>query len=221
MIVNNLSFGLLFTLAVSASTAQKINEWPGFHGASRSNKSVETGLIKEWSKDGPKLLLTVQGLGEGYSSVSIAGGLLYSAGSANNQTYVYAYDLNGKLIWKKPNGKAWSTTALWAISYTGSRSTPTYDNGIIYHLGEMGRLTAYNSKNGEEIWSKDLVKDFDAGRTEYGFSESVLIDGDYLYTRPSGEKGFVVCLNKLTGKLIWANSDIPGSEGYSSLVINE
>ena len=221
MIVNNLSFGLLFTLAVTASTAQKINEWPGFHGASRTNKSVETGLIKEWPKDGPKLLLAVQGLGEGYSSVSIAGGLLYSAGSTNNQTYVYAYDLNGKLIWKKPNGKAWSTTASWAISYTGSRSTPTYDNGIIYHLGEMGRLTAYNSKNGEEIWSKDLVKDFDAGPTEYGYSESVLTDGDYLYTRASGKKGFVVCLNKLTGKLIWANSDIPGSESYSSLVINE
>ena len=145
------SFGLLFTLAVSASTAQKTNEWPGFHGADRTNKSDETGLIKEWPKDGPKLLLTVSGLGDGYSSVSIADGLLYTAGSTISQTYVYSFDLNGKLVWKKPNGKAWSTTLSYASSYTGSRSTPTFDGGIIYHLGETGRLAAYNSKNGEEI----------------------------------------------------------------------
>ena len=218
---SSVSFALLFTLAVPSSTAQKIDEWPGFHGADRTNKSGEAGLIKDWPKDGPKLILTFQGLGNGYSSVSIAGGLLYTAGSTINQTYVYAFDLNGKLVWKKTNGKAWSTTLSYASSYTGSRSTPTYDGGIIYHLGETGRLAAYNSKNGEEIWWRDLVKDFEAGPSEYGYSESVLIDGDYLYTRPAGKKGFVVCLNKLNGKLIWANTEIPGSEGYSSLVINE
>jgi outer membrane protein assembly factor BamB len=218
---SSVSFGIAFTLAVSSSIGQKINEWPGFHGAGRKNKSAETGLIKDWPKDGPKFLLAIQGLGEGYSSVSIAGGLLYTSGSTIDQTYVYAFDLNGKLVWKKPNGKAWTTTLSYASSYTGSRSTPTFDDGIIFHLGETGRLTAYNSKNGEEIWSRDLVKDFDARPSEYGYSESVLVDGDYLYTRPAGKNGFVVCLDKLNGKLIWANTDIPGTEAYSSLIINE
>ena len=218
---SSVSFGLMFTLAVAASTAQKINEWPSFHGTARTNKSAETGLIKEWPKGGPKLLLTIHGLGEGYSGVSITGGLLYSAGSVNNQTYVYAFDLNGKLVWKKTNGKAWSTDLSHASSYIGSRSTPTFDKGIVYFLGEIGRLSAYNSKTGEEIWYRDLVKDFDAGPSEYGYSESVLVDGDYLFTRPAGKKGFVVCLNKINGKLIWANTDIPGSEGYSSMVISE
>lgn len=44
--------------------------------------------------------------------------------------------------------QAWSTTMSHARSYTGSRSTPTYDNGVIYHLGEMGRLIAFNAKTG-------------------------------------------------------------------------
>ena len=144
--------------------------------------------------------------------------MIYTAGTTDNQTYVIAYDLKGNLIWKKPNGKAWSTNLSYASSYTGSRSTPTYDNGIVYHLGETGRLTAFNSKTGAEIWSRELVKDFDAKPSEYGYSESVLVDGKYLYTRPAGKKGFVVCLDKLNGKLIWANTDIPGSEAYSSMV---
>ena len=167
------------------------------------------------------MLWTVSGLGEGYSSVTIGGGFIYTAGMTNNQTIVFCFDLNGKPVWKKPNGKAWETTLSWATSYTGSRSTPTYDNGVLYHLGETGRLAAFDSKTGKEIWYRELTKDFDAGIPEYGYSESVLIDGDYLYTRPAGKKGFQVCLNKHNGELIWANTDIPGSEGYTSTVVNE
>lgn len=40
-----------------------------------------------------------------------------------------------------------------------------------------------------------------------------------LYVRPAGKKGFQVCLDKNDGKLIWANTDIPGVEGYSSAVV--
>jgi len=56
---------------------------------------------------------------------------------------------------------------------------------------------------------------------EYGYTESVLIDGNNLYIRPAGKKGFQVCLNKNTGETIWTNTEIPGTEGYSSTVIDE
>lgn len=34
------------------------------------------------------------------------------------------------LKWGKTNGQAWNTSLAWAASYTGSRSTPTYDNRV-------------------------------------------------------------------------------------------
>ena len=77
-------------------------------------------------KQGPVLVWTASGLGEGYSSVTIAGGLIYTSGTNSGQTFVYCFDLNGKPVWKKPNGKAWTTTLSYASSYTGARSTPTY-----------------------------------------------------------------------------------------------
>jgi outer membrane protein assembly factor BamB len=211
----------LFTLSFFNTAAQKKNEWPCFHGSDRTNKSTETGLLKVWAKDGPELLWTISGLGDGYSSISVGDGHIYTAGMYNNQTCVFSFDLKGKLVWKKPNGKAWSTTLSWATSYTGSRSTPTYDDGMIYHLGETGRLTAYDAKSGQEIWSRELTKDYDAEIPEYGYSESVFIDGDNLYVRPAGKKGFQVCLNKKTGEPVWANTEIPGSEGYTSMVLME
>ena len=201
--------------------AQKPPEWPNFHGPERTNKSKEKGIIKSWSAAGPELLMTISGLGEGYSSVIIADGMLFTAGMTNNQSFIYAFDLNGKLIWKKPNGKAWETTMSWASSYTGTRGTPTYDNGIVYHLAELGRLAAFDSKTGRELWNRELMTEFNAGIPEYGYAESVLIDGDMLYCNPAGKKGFIACFNKLNGKLIWVNSEINGLASYNSSVIME
>lgn len=219
----NSFFAFCFFIGISGinAVAQKIYEWPSFHGIDRTNKSAETGLIKAWPKDGPKLLWTAPGLGEGYSSVTVASGFLYTSGLYNGQTYVFCFDLYGKPVWKKPNGKTWTTTLSYASSYTGARSTPTYDNGVLYHLGERGRLTSFDAKTGDEIWHRELVPDFAVEAPEYGYSESVLIDGDNLFVRPFGKKGFQVCLNKRNGELIWANTEIPGTPGYNSMVVDE
>jgi outer membrane protein assembly factor BamB len=217
----NIFFLFLFLILNNNLFSQKGGEWPNFHGSDRTNKSAETGLLKEWPADGPKLMFTIEGLGEGYSSVSIAKGVIYTAGLLNQQTHVFAFDLNGRLLWKSPNGKAWSTTMAHAVTYTGSRSTPTYDNNRVYHLGESGRLAAFDAKTGKEIWYKDLAEQFEAPSTKYGYAESVLIDGNNLFVRPAGKKGFQVCLNKENGNIIWVNTEIPGVEGYTSPMIME
>ena len=211
---------LLFSFTSLLVTGQKNGEWPCFHGSDRQNKSTESGLLAAWTENGPPLVWTISDLGEGYSSVSIGGGLIYTAGWIEKQSYIFAFDLNGKPVWKKPNGDAWSVSVSWASSYNGPRSTPTYENGVVYHLSENGRLTAFRSKDGTVLWSKDLPKEFDAEMPMYGYAESVLIDGENLYVRPGGSKGYQVCLNKHTGKTIWTNAEIPGGYGYNSLVIN-
>ncbi len=213
--------GIMVGLFAVVTTAQENNEWPCFHGLYRNNKSAETGLLKKWPDTGPELIWTVDGLGEGYSSVSIAGGYLFTAGKIGKQTYVFAFDLNSKLIWKKPNGQSWETTMSHARTYTGPRSTPTYDDGYVYHLGDTGRLAAFEYKTGKEIWFLNLREIFNAEIPEYGYAESVLIDGDRLYCNPAGNKAFMVCLDKRDGTLIWANDAIPGIAGYSSPVLAE
>ncbi len=215
------AFCIILLLSCATSDAADGYDWPCFHGPDRTNKSTETGLAKVWPVNGPGLIWTVTGLGDGYSSVIVAEGYLYTAGKYNDQTYVFCYDMNVKPVWKMPNGKSWTTTLSWATSYTGSRSTPTFDNGILYHLSESGRLTAFDSKTGKEIWSKELQKEFAGEAPEYGYTESVLIDGDNLFVRPAGTKGFQACLNKRTGVTIWANTDIPGTAGYNSMIIDD
>jgi outer membrane protein assembly factor BamB len=207
---------LLFTFTNAYS-----QNWPSFHGTDRTNKSSETGLLKEWPTGGPALVWTVTGLGDGYSSVSVADGLIFTEGQSGNQSFVFCFDLSGKLVWKKPNGQAWNTTLSWASSYKGSRGTPTYDNGTVYCLSEEGRLTAFEAKSGIEKWARELTTDFEAEIPEYGYSESVLVDGSNLFVKPAGKKGYQVCLDKLTGKTLWVNTDIPGTIAYNSAIIHE
>jgi outer membrane protein assembly factor BamB len=216
-----LIFLLLIIMPFSRLASQKSGEWPCFHGIDRTNLSDETGLLKAWDEKGPALLFTISGLGEGYSSTAIAGGLIYTAGSNGNQSFLYAFDLKGKPVWKKPNGPAWSVKVSWASSYNGPRSTPTIDNGVVYHLSEAGWLTAFRARTGEVIWSRDLPKDFNAKIPMYGYAESVLIDGDNLYVRTGSEKAYQACLSKRTGQTIWTSGEIPGGYAYSSMIIED
>ena len=207
-------------LQVSANAATA-PEWPCFHGPRRDNKSTETGLLKSWPEGGPKLLWTASGLGKGYSSVSVAGGLLYTAGMIKRQTCVVALDLDGKEKWRTLNGRSWETTMRHAIGYDGARGTPTYDDGRVYHLGECGRLASLEAESGKEIWHLDLFKEFDATTPQYGLAESVFIDGDRLICCPGGTKGYMACLDKKTGKRIWASGKVEGTQGYASPVLAE
>lgn len=180
---------------------------------------METGLLSQWPEEGPELLWTVSGLGKGYSTVSLTDKQLFTAGSEGQQTFVFAYDLDGKLLWKKPNGQSWATQASHARAYNGARSTPAYSEGVIYHLGDMGRLAAFEAGSGNELWSLELREQFDAIIPEYGYAESVYIEGDKLYCCPAGKSAYLLCLDKRSGEVIWANKEIEGTVGFSSLVM--
>jgi outer membrane protein assembly factor BamB len=215
-------FFLFLILMVSVIPFAADNaSWPCFHGPNRDNLSAETGLLQAWPENGPELLWTASGIGHGYSTVSISGGRIFTAGMIEKQTYVIAMDLSGKKLWQKLNGQSWEAASYqtWAVPYSGSRATPTVDGDTVYHLSELGRLMALEVRTGKELWQVDVMKTFKAERPEYGYSESVLIHGDSLFCCPAGEDGYIVALDKKTGRTLWTNTDIDDAVGNCSIVI--
>jgi outer membrane protein assembly factor BamB len=188
--------------------------------------SKETGLLKEWPAGGPKLLWTAKGCGQGFSSVSIKDGLIYTAGAFPEGTFVVAFDLDGQQKWKTLNAPAKLETPPdkkdWGdFFYKGSRATPTVSDGLVYHLHERGRLAAFDAKTGKEVWGVDLIKDFEGKPNAWGYAESPLVDDKKLYSYPGGKKGYMVALDKKTGKVIWANTDIGDRASNSSAIFVE
>src|SRR3954466_5972451 len=76
----------LFIIAIS-TTALAI-DWPQWRGPNRDNVSTETGLLKEWPKDGPPLLWKATGLGGGHSSVAVVGDRIYTMGDGEDGGYL-------------------------------------------------------------------------------------------------------------------------------------
>src|ERR1700682_2304586 len=77
------------------------NDWPQWRGPQRNGISKETGLLKEWPKDGPKLLWHVQDVGSGYSTPAVVGDRLYLlSNKGEDEEVVQARAVkDGKQVW--------------------------------------------------------------------------------------------------------------------------
>lgn len=196
----------------------KADDWPQWRGPNRDGISKETGLLKSWPSDGPKLLWSVQGLGEGFSAPSVVGNVLLTMGNRDGQEFVLALDVEdaGKTLWATPIGAVRHSGS----GYPGPRCTPTVDGTRVYALGLNGDLVCLELKTGELVWKRDLVGDFGGVTPRWGYSESVLVDGPWVLCTPGGEKASIVALDKTTGQVVW-ESPIGAEPAYASIVTAE
>ena len=217
-------------LAVAAllatAAALPAADWPQWRGPNRDGHSPETGLLKAIPKDGPPLVWTANLGGVGYSSPAVVGDRLFvtAAEDSENGQKEYAICLgakDAKPLWKVPlpekNARDEYDTG-WG---SGPRGTPTVDGESVHILGARGDLCCLKAADGATVWAVNLVKDFAGGVPRWGYSESVLIDGDKVVCTPGGNDGAVLALDKKTGKKLWQSADLKDAAAYSSLVIAE
>ncbi len=208
---------LVAFLGQSLSAAQM--DWPQWRGPNRDGLSAETGLLKEWPKEGPPLLWKATGLGAGYSGVSLAGQRIFTMGEQADANHVLALNrADGKILWSTRLGKAGAPG--WG-GFAGPRATPTVEGSLVFALGQYGEVICVKAEDGKEVWRKHLTTDFGGPMVEWGFSESPLVDGDQVLFTPGGPKGTLVALNKNTGDLIWQTKDWTDNAHYSSIIIAE
>src|SRR2546428_3578380 len=103
------SFGIQIGSLLVLSTALSAfgDDWPQWRGPQRNGISQETGLLKEWPKDGPKLHWKVADAGKGYSTPAVVGDRLYLLGNEGLENeFVEALSVkDGKRIWSTRLGK--------------------------------------------------------------------------------------------------------------------
>ena len=208
-----LALGVFGTVAAHAQAKDPQPSWPHFHGPLRDNISRETGLLKQWPPNGPQPLWEFDGCGQGFSGVSVADGLIFTAGDFDRVEMLLALDLSGKLLWKSPNGTSWTGP------YPGSRTTPTYHGGVLYHMNPVGRLAAYRARSGEELWAVDLAERFGARYGTWSMTENVVVEGDRVFCVPGGSGALAAALDKNTGATIWTNTELDETAGYCSPIV--
>ena len=195
-------------------------DWPQWRGPNRDGISAETGLLKEWPKDGPKLLWQLNDIGYAYSTPAVVGGRLYllSNKDMENEFVQAASTL--------PTASRSGQRASAKLGLTRGRNilalarTPTVDGELLYALGSDGDLVCLELNKGIVRWQKKLQTDFGGKPGLWAYAESPLIDGDVLVCTPGNKEATMVALNKHNGQVIW-KAAVPSGDlaGYASPIV--
>jgi len=181
-------------------------DWPHFRGADRNGVSKESGVPTRFPNAGPRRLWSAS-VGEGYATVSVAGGVAYVLGNQSGTDVLAAFDAaTGKVRWqyRYPCG---------AGDYGGPRSTPAIAGGRVTWLSREGLALCLSAKDGSVVWRKPLARETRASLPSWGFASSPVVLGKRVFFN-IGSAG--AALDAATGQLLWSSG--PGPSGYATPV---
>ena len=199
---------LLMTLLLPASA-----DWPQFQGENRDGISLETGLMRSWPKDGPRVIWSFP-LGEGYGGPAVRDGEVYVLDRVEEREEILrCLDLaTGKELWQ------YAYNAPGSVGHSGSRTPPTVDEKYVYSVGMMGDFLCVNRETHQPVWHKNIVTDFGNKAPRWGVAQSPSLWRNLVILAPQDKDAFVVAYDRESGDLVW-KSAAHGKVGYSTPVI--
>ena len=202
---------ILFILLSISVFSQELVE---FRGVGRTGIYKETGLLRKWPENGPAVLLSIEGVGKGFSQPILADNKIFITGIKKDTTDVLsAYNLQGDLLWETPYGRSWTA------SYIDSRSTPTYENGKLYVCSGTGQVSCVDAATGNLIWQVNASKKYNGEIYKHGDAEALLLTKDAVLYTTGGEQNAMVALSKKDGSLVWKSGSRGRAKAYASPVL--
>ncbi|MFO0969899.1 MAG: PQQ-binding-like beta-propeller repeat protein [Gemmataceae bacterium] len=188
-------------------------DWPQWRGPNRDGHSAQTGLNLDWNSDGEPPIRWRIPIGDGFGSIAVAQGRVYTMFQDGSQEVIGCFDAEtGNERWRH------AYEARFKDEFgSGPRSTPTVDGDLVFAVGATGVLHCLNAATGKVQWMKSLADEFGAGVPKWGFSFSPLVVGDLLLINPGVAGAALAALDRATGAVRWKAFDVGG--GYSSPIL--
>jgi len=170
---------------------------------------ADEGLMKTWPESGPEVVWETDIIGNGYGSPVFTGDMMYIMGEVDTMAILFAFDLDGDLVWKSDYGKE------WVKNYNGSRCAPTIVDDQVFAVSGLGNLYCFDRHTGETLWSVDMVNDLEGEFPLFGYSEAIEVEDGLVFCMPGGTKNNVVALDRLTGDVVWSCKGLGERPGYN------
>jgi len=213
-----LIISILFLGLAQGCTQENEHQSAQWRGAMRDGIFDETELLAHWPDEGPELLWIYEGLGRGFAAPAVTKDGLFINGEKEGNSYLFALDLEGKLLWKSRNGKEFLGEG-FSSTYPGARSTPTVYDDLVYTSSGQGQISCFKYANGKKVWSLNITDDLDGILGYFGYSESVAVDQEHVYCFPGGASTNLAALDRFTGKVAWTQSAHRDTFAYGSPVL--
>lgn len=191
-------------------------DWPQFRGLHADGRSGAKGLLREWPADGPKQLWR-QPIGDGYSSVVVAGKRIFVTSADKETEFAVSLDADtGKELWRQAIGPIFVQEEFGS----GSRSSATWDGELVYYISGRGQLFALKSADGSVAWKSDLLGAFGAGQPRFGYAASAVVVDDLLVVDAGGSPGKgIVAFDKKKGEVKWSALDSKSAHYATPLLV--
>jgi len=192
-----LAIALTIPPAVSAAGA-----WPQWGGPHRNFRVDSPALAERWPAGGPRRLWTRE-LGEGYSAIVADASTLYTMYRDGEQEVIVALRAeNGETRWE--HRYLATTYPDHAVKYgKGPNATPLVAGDRLIAIGYTGILHALDAESGEQMWSHDLIRDFQGEILRFGYSASPLRYRDTIVVLVGGKTHGVVAFDPRDGSVVW------------------
>lgn len=191
--------------------------WTQWGGPHRNFTTEASGLKANWPATGPKVIWK-RPLGEGYSSPSVDGIVLYTMYGRPGQEIVTALEAGtGKTLWEHSTPMTFRSDA--TEMGNGPYATPLLVGSRVFTAGVNGRLQCLDSKTGELQWTQMLWADHGGTHLMYGYASSPIAFRDMVIVPVGGKGKATMAFRQADGSVAWARGSIPNA--YSSpLLIN-
>jgi outer membrane protein assembly factor BamB len=203
-----------FSVLILAAIPVLSGDWPQFRGPNRNNISSETGLLRKWPAQGPKVLWKTP-VCEGYAGVAIKDGLAYinDYDAEKKEHLIRCISMaTGKDVWR------WSYPVEVRPNHGITRTVPAVGQKLVFSLDPKCRFHALDAKTGKLVWQKNLVQEYKTTIPGWYAGQNPLIDGDKVLVATGGD-ALAVAFDQATGKEVWRAPN-PANElmSHSSLM---
>jgi outer membrane protein assembly factor BamB len=208
----------LLILASAAAGAQtKETAWLQWGGPNRNFQTEAAGLADHWPAAGPRVLWK-RPLGEGYSSILVENGVLYTMyGRPGEEVTLAASAATGKTIWERANPVHFRNDA--ADRGNGPHATPLIVGDRLFAVGVTGRLECLDKKTGKLLWTHSLWDEQKGSRLIYGYASSPLAYRDMVLLPVGGAGQAMAAFRQSDGAVVW-KKDTAGNAYSSPLLVN-
>ena len=207
--------GLVVLGGLAAAAAPALGaEWPAWRGPGQDANSPETGLVSTWSKSGENLVWRVPLTGR--STPIVFDGRACINGrtgeGALRQERVACYDAkDGRLLWERKFNVYHTAVPENRVGWANLAGDP--ETGYVYAQGVGGSFFVFD-REGEIVWSRNLLEDFGFFSGYGGRTQTPAIDGERLLvtfvSASWGEHGpprhRLYAFDKRTGEVLWIST---------------
>jgi outer membrane protein assembly factor BamB len=181
-------------------------QWPQWGGPHRNFTADAAALADAWPEDGPPVLWR-RALGDGYASIIVDEGLLYTMYRVEHDEFTIALDARtGRTVWEHKNHSPY--TPAMAEYGAGPHASPLAVGQRVFSVGSNMHLHAFDKRTGKVLWRHDLVAEFGGEVPHYGYASSpVAYDGTIILPGPCSrtQEAPLMAFDQATGKVRWRN----------------